>query len=98
MRIKKASLLLWIALLSGCAALTRHTLDEQFGRPDPARFDTPRAPGSGISYRADVQPIIERRCVVCHACYDAPCQLKLGAWEGIARGASDELVYDGERI
>jgi hypothetical protein len=47
MRIKKASLLLWIALLSGCAALTRHTLDEQFGRPDPARFDTPRAPGSG---------------------------------------------------
>lgn len=98
MCINKASLLLWIALLSGCAALTRHTLDEHFGRPDPARFDTPRAPGPGISYRADVQPILERRCVVCHACYDAPCQLKLGAWEGIARGASRELVYDGLRI
>jgi hypothetical protein len=98
MRIKKASPFLWIALLSGCAALTRHTLDEQFGSPDPARFDTPRAPGPGISYRADVQPILDRRCVVCHACYDAPCQLKLGAWEGIARGASRELVYDGERI
>jgi hypothetical protein len=32
---------------------------------------------------------------VCHACYDAPCQLKLGAWEGIARGTSKALVYDG---
>jgi hypothetical protein len=35
-----------------------------------------------------VQPILERRCVVCHGCYDVPCQIKLGAWEGIARGAS----------
>ena len=41
-----------------------------------------------MSYREDVQPILERRCVVCHGCYDAPCQLKLTAWQGIARGAS----------
>ena len=31
----------------------------------------------GISYVRQVQPILERRCVVSHACYDAPCQLKL---------------------
>ena len=51
-----------------------------------------------MSYRADVQPILERRCVVCHACYDAPCQLKLTAWEGVARGLSKDLVYDGGRL
>jgi hypothetical protein len=64
----------------------------------PERFDTPRPPAPGLSYRADVQPILERRCVVCHACYDAPCQLKLGAWEGMARGTSTDLVYDGGRL
>ena len=98
MAINKTSLLLLITLLSGCAALTRLTLDEQYGRPDPERFASPRAPAGSLSYRADVQPILERRCVVCHACYDAPCQLKLGAWQGVARGASKELVYDGSRL
>ncbi len=37
---------------------------------------------------------MESRCVVCHACYDAPCQLKLGSIEGIERGASQAKVYD----
>jgi len=45
-----------------------------------------------------VQPILQRRCVVCHGCYDAPCQLKLTAWQGVARGASRENVYDTERL
>jgi len=36
--------------------------------------------------------------VVCHGCYDAPCQLKLSSWEGLARGANKKKVYDGERI
>ena len=49
-------------------------------------------------YRRDVAPILERRCVVCHACYDAPCQLNLGSWQGIARGASPTRVYDGTRL
>jgi len=89
---------LLLALLSGCTVTSRHALDQRYGPADPQRFDVPRQPTGGLSYRADVQPILERRCVVCHACYDAPCQLKLGAWEGIARGASDELVYDGGRL
>ncbi|MCG6418364.1 fatty acid cis/trans isomerase, partial [Vibrio fluvialis] len=46
----------------------------------------------------DVKPIIENRCVVCHACYDAPCQLKLSSVEGIDRGASKTLVYQGTRL
>ena len=51
-----------------------------------------------LDFTTDVQPILAQRCVVCHACYDAPCQLKLGSYEGITRGANKERVYDGERL
>ncbi|MFO7550612.1 MAG: fatty acid cis/trans isomerase [Haliea sp.] len=44
------------------------------------------------------QEILTQRCVVCHACYDAPCQLKLEAHEGLTRGASKTLVYDSTRL
>jgi len=50
------------------------------------------------NFRHDVFPIIENRCVVCHGCYDAPCQLKLSSPEGIDRGASSAKVYDGGRL
>ncbi|RZL86586.1 MAG: peptidylprolyl isomerase [Variovorax sp.] len=45
-----------------------------------------------------IQPILDRRCVVCHACYDGPCQLKTTSWEGLARGASKTPVYDATRL
>lgn len=51
-----------------------------------------------VDYDAEVKPILESRCVVCHACYDAPCQLKLTAPEGLERGASKLKVYDGQRL
>lgn len=51
-----------------------------------------------VKYERDVRPILDRRCVVCHGCYDAPCQLKLSSSEGIARGASKEAVYDSSRL
>ncbi|NOX95507.1 MAG: hypothetical protein GXP04_10570 [Alphaproteobacteria bacterium] len=41
---------------------------------------------------------VERRCVVCHGCYDAPCQLRMTSAEGISRGASKQLVYDSSRL
>jgi hypothetical protein len=55
-------------------------------------------PDGPISYNDEVRPVLERRCVVCHGCYDAPCQLKLSSPEGIQRGASKELVYNGARF
>lgn len=42
--------------------------------------------------------ILQYRCMVCHGCYDAPCQLKLEAHEGLVRGASKQLVYDASRL
>ncbi len=51
-----------------------------------------------VDYVREVRPILDRRCVVCHACYDAPCQLKLSSMEGIARGASKTPVYNTSRL
>src|SRR5690606_19330564 len=42
--------------------------------------------------------ILTAKCVACHACYDAPCQLNLGSGEGVLRGASKLPVYDGTRV
>ncbi|HEX4975103.1 MAG TPA: fatty acid cis/trans isomerase, partial [Pseudomonadales bacterium] len=51
-----------------------------------------------IDYQSEIKPILDGRCVVCHSCYDAPCQLKLTAPEGIERGATKRKLYDGERL
>lgn len=50
------------------------------------------------SYATEVKPILESRCVSCHACYDAPCQLKLASYEGAARGGSKDKVYEPTRL
>lgn len=50
------------------------------------------------TYFASVKPLLDRRCVTCHSCYTAPCQLNLADIEGLRRGASKTLVYDGARL
>lgn len=68
--------------------------------PAPLYMEDIPAPdvATRISYRQTIAPLLERRCVVCHGCYDAPCQLKLSSPEGLARGASKERVYNGKRL
>ena len=51
-----------------------------------------------INYKQQIKPILEKRCIVCHGCYDAPCQLKLSSIEGLQRGASEIRVYEPRRI
>ncbi|MCK9491953.1 MAG: fatty acid cis/trans isomerase [Sulfurimonas sp.] len=51
-----------------------------------------------VDYLNDVKPILDRRCVVCHSCYNSPCQLKLSSFEGLDRGASKDKVYLAERL
>ena len=55
-------------------------------------------PEEPIAFADQVRPVLERRCVVCHGCADAPCQLKLSSYEGIDRGANRERVYNGARL
>ncbi|MBI4867227.1 MAG: fatty acid cis/trans isomerase [Candidatus Wallbacteria bacterium] len=46
-----------------------------------------------FSYQRDIKPILEKNCIVCHACYDAPCQLKMESPEGLDRGATKAVIY-----
>jgi hypothetical protein len=77
-----------------CGTLLQRSFDRDYGQENPDTFDRRPVPAPGaVSFARQVRPLLERRCVVCHACYDAPCQLKLTSWDGIARGASKEPVY-----
>lgn len=51
-----------------------------------------------ISFEEDVQPILEAKCLACHGCFDAPCQLKLESANGLIRGANPASAYDGSRL
>lgn len=51
-----------------------------------------------IDYNRDVKPILDSRCVVCHSCYNSPCQAKFSSYEGVDRGASKIKVYDAARF
>ena len=55
-------------------------------------------PRRQLDYLSDVKPVLEKRCVVCHSCYNSPCQLKMSSWEGLDRGASKESIYNGSRL
>lgn len=51
-----------------------------------------------ISYLDEVKPILDKRCVSCHSCYNSPCQAKFSSFEGLDRGASKLKVYDATRF
>ncbi|WP_115719265.1 fatty acid cis/trans isomerase [Gallaecimonas mangrovi] len=92
---------LWLALVilvAGCAVYTGMTLDQRYGKPEVQQRIAPPLSKDAKFYLSQVKPIIENRCVVCHACYDAPCQLKMSSPEGIDRGANKEKVYQGSRL
>jgi hypothetical protein len=44
-------------------------------------------------YLGQIQPILAKRCVVCHGCTDAPCQLKLNSHADVIKGASTVNFY-----
>jgi len=89
-----------ILFLSACTLISQLNLDELYGTSDPTRYELPVAPiqDTKLEFHQDIKPILNNRCVVCHGCYDAPCQLNLASYEGLSRGANKELVYDGTRL
>ena len=93
----KTWLVLTVLVCAGCAALAGLELDKQYGRATP---DNRAAISSDADehFSQQIKPLIDARCVVCHACYDSPCQLNMTSTEGIARGAHKEKVYDGTRL
>ncbi len=84
-----------------CALALTGAQCARFGTgPEPAPEPVTRAtaaPGAP-DFLKDVKPILDHRCVGCHACNDAPCQLNLSAFEGLERGANKTEVYDSTRL
>ena len=78
-------LLLCVVFISGCA-----------DKPMPPVAFAP--PSRTIDYLTEVRPVLVKRCVVCHSCYNSPCQLKLSSFEGLDRGASKIAVYNSSRL
>ena len=77
------------AIAIAIAAVGRHS-------SQPRQVPAPAAPVDR-TYATSIQPIFDRRCVPCHACYDSPCQLTLQSFEGLDRGANKAIVYFPER-
>ncbi|MGI9264489.1 MAG: fatty acid cis/trans isomerase, partial [Gammaproteobacteria bacterium] len=74
-----------VLLLAGCARQA----------PPPPLVSIPAQP---ISFLDDVKPVLDSRCVVCHSCYNAACQLKMSSFEGLDRGGSQKAVYSSARL
>ncbi|MGB5924383.1 MAG: fatty acid cis/trans isomerase, partial [Syntrophobacteria bacterium] len=98
--MKRATVCFILALIivAGCSAYRTAQFKNKYGPERTVdRTVSSYKPGD-ISFYDEVQPILERRCDVCHGCYDAPCQLKLTCYEGLERGGTTKLVYDSARL
>lgn len=77
---------LMLVVLSGCATKKA---------PEPVAVQIPSRP---INYLHEVKPLLDKRCAVCHSCYNSPCQLKLDSYEGVDRGGTKNAVYNSTRL
>lgn len=93
----------WLAIALIGVGMAWHWHRQGVERAALAARDTPVVAEGGVTaanaeFYRDVKPILDHRCLVCHGCYDAPCQLKLDSPEGVLRGASSAKVYDSARL
>ncbi len=85
MKTLKYLLLLSILLLAACS--------KEAPAPIPVQIPT-----RTVNYLKEVKPVLDKRCAVCHSCYNSPCQLKLNSFEGVDRGGSKKTVYNATRL
>jgi hypothetical protein len=71
MRFNQGITLVMVAFVVGCSTKAL----------PPVSFSVPALP---IDYLTEVKPILDKRCVVCHSCYNAACQLKLSSFDSSA--------------
>jgi hypothetical protein len=87
-----------VTLLTACALYQARRLDRRYSTATVRQREVASLAPASVDYWTQIRPVFEARCVVCHACYDAPCQLKLGSLDGIDRGSSKQKVYDALRL
>ncbi len=92
---KILALLLLTLFIHACGVSEKSITEGQARVDYDLLYDLPE---EKLSFNHDVLPLLESRCVVCHGCYDAPCQLKLSSAEGVYRGANKTSVYDASRL
>ncbi|WP_019274679.1 fatty acid cis/trans isomerase [Vibrio coralliilyticus] len=98
MNLRTFFTLFLVTTFAGCATFAGLNYDQLFGEAQVRDRQVSLTTEHSDFFLSEVKPIIDNRCVVCHACYDAPCQLKMSSVAGIDRGASKELVYQGTRL
>jgi Fatty acid cis/trans isomerase (CTI) len=81
------------AVLAG--ALVLAVFASGYARAEPASAAPEAAPAG--SYEA-AQKLFNARCVQCHSCNNAPCQLKLTSYEGLQRGATKIKAIHPSRL
>lgn len=84
---------LLVAFLTGCTSLVVKQFDVDYGVAKTQDRLVEASTVDGDFYYHQIKPILDNRCVVCHGCYDAPCQLKLSSPEGIDRGLTNQRIY-----
>lgn len=95
---RRLAFILVLAFLAGCSTLVAvQNYDALFGPARPKELVATTGP-TATDYAHQVRPIIERRCLACHGCYDSPCQVKMESYQGLLRGASQAPVYDPTRL
>ena len=99
--------LLMILTISGCTSVTYDLQADYETLYGPSAVknrelsmpqSTHREKHNKVLFYQDVKPILDSRCVACHGCYDAPCQLKMESFSGLDRGASKQKVYNSSRM
>ena len=96
--MKRSFCLLFLTLALTLAACSPKPMS-----PEQLALSTAAPPPTGTPVEQkqewrEAKQTFDRRCVVCHGCYDSPCQLVLSSFEGIERGATKAKVYDGSRL
>jgi hypothetical protein len=64
----------------------------------PVHAQNELEPPATDEYSQRIKPIFESRCIACHSCYNAPCQLNLQSFAGAMRGATPRNIYDATRL
>lgn len=96
--MSKKILLFIIVLLSGCTTIGTLQFEERYGKAAIKQRSVGVLSPGAVDYWRQVKPILDQRCVVCHGCYDALCQLKMSSIEDVERGATKAQVYHSTRL
>ncbi len=91
------SILYWSSVLFFLSACQNNQHPILSSPTTPVPLPLPAPAEHTVSFQQEIRPIIETKCMACHSCYDAPCQLKLETTEGLLRGANHDSIYGGPR-